>query len=99
MTHVRTEKNTTPIGQETYNEWFVGTPEEAEALLANGKCDGLDVLYNGDIYCVTRSRLGKGLNFWQVGEDASMEAQYAQKMIDAFPAEAIEFSPGFVMTI
>ena len=33
MKHIRTERQTTPIGQEVEVEWFFGSPDEAELLL------------------------------------------------------------------
>lgn len=33
MKHIRTERQTTPIGQEVEVEWFSGSPDEAELLL------------------------------------------------------------------
>ncbi|MBR1835759.1 MAG: hypothetical protein IJ783_00570 [Kiritimatiellae bacterium] len=105
MKKVRTEIETTPIGQEIEIEWFSGTPEEAESLLRNGNCDGLEVRVGGKTYDVWIQHGTTSLVVEEIqaatGADKDEQGDPSQivSLGEYLRGRTVEFAPRCILTI
>ena len=101
MKKIRTEKQTTPVGQEIETEWFSGTPEEAEKLLRDGECDGIEFIYNGKRFLAINAESGAGFRVWRSRRSGDEDGPVKQikRLSDFFPVVSLEMSPTSFMTI
>ena len=98
MKRIRIEKYTTPIGQEVEDEWFEGTPEEAEGMIRDGECDGLiirvgkkefDAVFNGSAIVVSRS----------TADGETISEELVKSISEFIGGRKFEFSPQMEITI